>query len=686
MQKIKTVFVAALLLNIAFFTVRDKAFALNVPRGLETITATDGSVWERVNASGFGNTNNMSVVAMQEYNGSLYALTRNQAQGCEVWRTTVTGWEQVLFPNSVTNGVYGNKWLNNVWARMIVFNGKLYFGFSAGLQGSYLGSTGCEIWRYDGTTWEPVISDRKDIDAQGSITAIAGCDAGDGDTTATITDSAKSWTTDQWKGGFLEMLSGAGQYRKFRIIGNTATDLTIQQNEAAGTYNSSGQETEDTVCASKTYNNPFPKYSYTLGAVVVGNTYEIGVGTDESGFGDPWNKTITAMRIFNNKLYVSTGLNYEHGGQVWYTPDGDTWDVTYSKINMPAPYTYNSFGNYHSDTGYPGGNKPVSSSVSDLIVSSVSGTPTLYAGGTGTSGNKGGCARMAKLTDDGWELIVDNNVDANATGSNENGFGSPADCTTNMNNFMPWSLADFNNMLMVGVEGEGARIVYSSNGSSADGNWHYSVGTGNVDSADPTYVDPLGTSSYPNGFDGYKYTDGFWQNLGVNLAPIGSTLWAGVIIQFVPDYGIPPSVSEAKGSQIWKSSDGLAWSQVTNNGFGDTETIIFEAFTEFGGQVYVSGSKGSSATPSGLGGTKIYRMKAQSGPCPATKVLGADNPKLDNFRAFRDTMLAKSAVGRKVIQIYYDNADGISATLERSPALRAVTQRLLETIAPLVGR
>ena len=47
-----------------------------------------GSTWEQVNVPGFGNINNMSVVAMAEYQGHLYALTRNQAQGCEVWRTT----------------------------------------------------------------------------------------------------------------------------------------------------------------------------------------------------------------------------------------------------------------------------------------------------------------------------------------------------------------------------------------------------------------------------------------------------------------------------------------------------------------------------------------------------------------------------------------------------------------------
>ena len=65
------------------------------------------------------------------------------------------------------------------------------------------------------------------------------------------------------------------------------------------------------------------------------------------------------------------------------------------------------------------------------------------------------------------------------------------------------------------------------------------------------------------------------------------------------------------------------------------------------------------------------------GPCPAKKVLGEDNPQLDNLRDFRDSKLAQNAVGRKIIQIYYNNADSINAALERSPALRAVTRRCL---------
>ena len=72
--------------------------------------------------------------------------------------------------------------------------------------------------------------------------------------------------------------------------------------------------------------------------------------------------------------------------------------------------------------------------------------------------------------------------------------------------------------------------------------------------------------------------------------------------------------------------------------------------------------------------------------CPATTALGADNPKLENLRDFRDSTLAQNALGRKVIQIYYNNADSINAALERSPTLRAVTRSVLEVIAPMVGK
>jgi hypothetical protein len=554
--------------------------AAEIPEALELTGGDDGSVWERVNQPGFGSDNNMSVVAMAEYQERLYAMTRNEVAGVEVWRTAGSGWEQVLFPGGSTNGLYGNTWINNLWGAMSVFAGKLYCGFSSGLQGSVLKSTGCEIWRYDGANWEPVISDKKDTEESGFIEIITGCAEDDGDITAQFTDTTKAWTADQWAGGVLQITSGEGSYRRFDIISNTSDTLTVQQNEVAGNVGS-----EYTICGMQEYSNGFPPYTYELGEIQAGDGYEIGTGNDENGFGDYWNKTITKMYLFNNGLYVSTGLNYEYGAQVWYTEDGNNWTVI-----EPA----NSFGNYHVDPGYPDGQKPVSTSIGSLSASSVSGSEVLYAGGAGASGSAGMCARMAKLTPSGWELIVDANVDENDTGSNENGFGDGMGCSLTNGNFLPWDLASFSNKLIAGIQSlGGARVLYSLNGSSEDGSWFYSVG---------------GDGLLPAGFDGAVNggTPTIYQNVAVNLSPFGGYLYAGLVATYAPASGATEEF--LTGSHIWKSSDAISWEQVTVNGFGDNHVVGFEAFTTFDNTLYVSASKGASSSVEGLGGAKLYRL------------------------------------------------------------------------------
>jgi hypothetical protein len=96
----------------------------------------------------------------------------------------------------------------------------------------------------------------------------------------------------------------------------------------------------------------------------------------------------------------------------------------------------------------------------------------------------------------------------------------------------------------------------------------------------------------------------------------------------------------------------------------------------------ISGGETTTTTVSG-GGTTTTTVSG--GWCPFTQALGFDNPKLENLQDFRDSKLAQSAIGRKVIQIYYTNADSINAALDRSPILRAATRRALEVIAPMVG-
>jgi hypothetical protein len=71
--------------------------------------------------------------------------------------------------------------------------------------------------------------------------------------------------------------------------------------------------------------------------------------------------------------------------------------------------------------------------------------------------------------------------------------------------------------------------------------------------------------------------------------------------------------------------------------------------------------------------------------CPFVNLLGNDNPNLANLRSFRDKTLAKNAIGRKIISIYYNNAGSINTALDRSPALRSLARKVLEVIAPMVG-
>lgn len=564
--------------------------AFSICQSAESPSTEDGSKWEEVITPGFGNINNCGIVALAEYKGQLYVMTRNEIEGSEIWRTAADGsWEQVLFPGEETNGVYGNPWLTSMWGSMIVFKDKLYCGFSSGHQVRVYDSTGCEIWRYDGNIWEPVISDKKDTEEKGVITAIAGCDKNDGDVTARITDSNKRWEENQWAGGVLQITSGEGRFRHFNIITNTSDTLTVQQDEVAG---NEGQEF--TICGRQHFKNPSPPLvEYDRGAVGTGDSYEIGTGKDENGFGDFWNKLIAEMVIFDDKLFVSTAINYEHGAQIWYTGDGDTWKVT-----EPA----NSFGNFNTDFGYPNSRKPVSTSIPSLCASAVSGEPVLYAGGTGSSGDLGKCSRMAKLTDSGWELIVDVNVDENSSGTNENGFGCGIECDMWAGNFVPWSLADFQNKLFVGVQSlGGARVLYTSSGSSADGSWLYSVG---------------GDSDMPSGFDG-RTNRGMlfirmYQNIAVNLFVFDNALYAGLVSNYSPKIGALQY--ELTGAQLWKTGNGTDWQAVTRNGFGDSHVVSFDSFAVFNGTLHVGAGKASGDGPDGLSppeGAKLYRFVSQ---------------------------------------------------------------------------
>jgi len=69
--------------------------------------------------------------------------------------------------------------------------------------------------------------------------------------------------------------------------------------------------------------------------------------------------------------------------------------------------------------------------------------------------------------------------------------------------------------------------------------------------------------------------------------------------------------------------------------------------------------------------------------CPVAALLGSD---AESLRLFRDSTLAKSALGRGIIQIYYRNASSINAVLDKSPALRSLTRAALQAAARILNQ
>ncbi len=569
--------------------------AQSVPAALETVAGEDGSVWERVSTEGFGTTENLSITALCAFQGSLYALTRNDAAGFQIWRTSGTSWEKISVPG-FTDGAY-HQFMTCGYGSMIEFDDHLYVGIGSKFEGAFLyNSAGVQIWRFDGSTWEPVIANSRDEDESGSISAVSGCSDEDGDLTAEISDASKSWEAGQWAGGVLRITSGPGTGRVFEIVDNTATGLTVQQNEAANMD-------EYTVCDDITPDENQPEL--TTGAVAAGDSYEIGMGDDENGFGEIWNKNFIDFEVFEGELYASIAHNYEDGTRIRKTADGLTWEAV-------SNYSFGLFHGFDLD-GNPTGvcridgledrnGAPVCSSSTNFAKSDVSGTETLYVGGTGSSGCNGRGARVLRLDDGEWNFIVDYLVDDNEEGTNEGGFGDASSFTNS--NFQAWSWATYDDRLLVGVARPvGGRIMYTETGAAEDGAWTYIMG---------------GDSSIPDGFDGVANAFGYGANIVSLIYTYESALYAGTFANSSSPAFFSPELFD--GADIWRAvgpADALVWSRVTADAFGDRTVMTFQSFCEFNGDLYVGASNlfgnYEGDQPEGSKGCKVYRLKQVPG-------------------------------------------------------------------------
>ena len=131
--------------------------------------------------------------------------------------------------------------------------------------------------------------------------------------------------------------------------------------------------------------------------------------------------------------------------------------------------------------------------------------------------------------------------------------------------------------------------MYTDSGSEDDGAWSYSVG------GDAAELDGFGDVT----------------NIGSHLYVFDSALYAGTISNVGFNTGFTTN-----GADIWKgtgSGENLTWTPVTEDGFGDSSIAQFEAFTTFGGTLYVAGSNITASgfngdQEAGYSGAKIFRL------------------------------------------------------------------------------
>ena len=144
--------------------------------GCEVWRSHDGLHWEQVVNHGFRSfMNNTETVkeaintyawTMEVYQDHLYMGTFNsrvwlrdeQGTGCQLWRTSNgIDWEKVLLPNGIDDGYQDGfgEGENYGIRRMVIYNDELYCGIAS----SFFHDHGCEIWKYNGTQWTPVVSD-----------------------------------------------------------------------------------------------------------------------------------------------------------------------------------------------------------------------------------------------------------------------------------------------------------------------------------------------------------------------------------------------------------------------------------------------------------------------------------------------------------------------------------------------
>ncbi|NPV60767.1 MAG: hypothetical protein HPY75_14050 [Actinobacteria bacterium] len=372
--------------------------------GLE-ILSYDGETWrQEVGGSaavgaGFGNAANFNAASMIVHDSLLWVGTSNNVTGCEVWRFDGTNWTQVVgaLSTALVGPGFGNPGNLEAYS-MAVYGNELYVGtFCWG---------GCEVWRFDGTSWTQEVG--------GVATPGPGFGTG-----CIVAESMAVYGTELFvgtgspAGGEIWSFNGAVWTQRVGALPGTPTgigfgnlantdvsDMAVYGTSLfAGTNNDTtgieiwawdgaswtplvaglpaaiigsgfGNPANITCMQLKVYDSRLFAGTYNLSGCEVWSydgftwTQEVGGGAAGTfkapGFGDANNDGVDGAEIFNNRLYLNTS-NYVTGCDVfslsasttWYLAEGATAGgfETWVLVQNPNPTPVNVALTFQTETG-----------------------------------------------------------------------------------------------------------------------------------------------------------------------------------------------------------------------------------------------------------------------------------------------------------------------------------------------
>jgi len=540
--------------------------------------AASASSWGRVSGYGMDGAYHMpqtSVRSMAVFQGELYAGTSSYGPA-DIWKLGPDGWVMVDPPGFDSESLETG---NFTVTSMAVFRNPLTLTYNL-----YVGTgnpDGCEIWRFDGSSWSRVVGPG----------GVVGPGFGDPHNRGALSMAVF--------GDFLYVGTArdTGELQVWRTNGSSWT--RVDGDAFSGTHNQNAVK----MCVFGGYLYLGTENNYTgceIWRTANGTTWNAVSGW---GFGTADNRVASSMAVFNSRLYVGT-RNTSSGAWVVRTTDGISWGRVDGGVLGTANTTAASLcayggqlylGTENDITGAQVWRSPDGVGWSRCDGGSLgevndTACSMLVHGGLLYVGTEGGGA-IFHTDGSSWEL------------SNQPYFTSNSNCEAACS-------AVLGSFLYVGTESLEGGEVWRHDGSS----WS-KVGSAGLGDPDNLRISCLGTyggkiyAGTGNDADGcrvYRFDEG---SGFVQVSADGFGDPANYRVNFLYSFAgklFAGTSSRGHGGQLW-AYDGAAWTKVSADGFGSINNKGMLSFAVHGGLFIYVGTENNT-------GCQVWRSAMVGGP------------------------------------------------------------------------